>query len=179
VRNAALPLTLFLAAAALTACGGGTPDAQPGAATAASAARPPDQGTPPPSATSAPAEPRTAAAAKALAQEEADRYSSGDYEGAWDLWAAADKQVISGAEYARFHETCTTSGVPLKVESVRLTSTGAVARLDALSFKFSYRLAYEDGHWRWHINDDDLTDYRKGVDAMIKQRKAKGQCDPK
>lgn len=115
-----------------------------------------------------------------LAQEESDRFASGDYEGAWEMWSAADQKVISGAEYARYHEACTTSGMPLKVESVRLTGDGttAVARVEVLGFKQSYRVVYEDGHWRWRMNDEDLDRYRRGADAAIAKAKKEGRCHP-
>lgn len=45
-----------------------------------------------------PQEPKTAEAAKTLAQKEFDTYAAGDWKGAWDLWTAEGKAAISRDE---------------------------------------------------------------------------------
>lgn len=123
------------------------------------------------------AEPKTAAAVKAMAQEEADRYSAGDWEGAWELWTAEGKAAVTAQDYARYHNTCTAPGIPLKVVDVRVSGDVATIRLEALGFQLAYKAKYEGGAWRWQPNASDLLDYRGGVDKMIKDAKAEGTCN--
>lgn len=132
--------------------------------------------------TSAPASPPASPedaidAATKVAQEEADRYSAEDYAGSWDLWTNEGKAAISQADYVKYHEVCPGPGVSYKVVNVRESGPNEVtARLKVATFLFSYKLKFEEGEWRWQPNDDDLVDYKAGVDAMIKKAKEEGNC---
>ncbi len=157
----------------LAGCAGGGTNAQPADTTSSSSSTSSTiSSTPTPT-----AEPKTATAVKAMAQEEADRYSAGDWEGAWELWTAEGKAAVTAEDYARFHDTCSTSGVPLKVVNVRVQGDVATIRIEALGFQQAYKAKYENGAWRWQPNASDLRDYRGGVDKMIKDGKADGSCD--
>ena len=118
-------------------------------------------------------------AAKAVAQEEADRYASDDYAGAWDLWTKEGQAAISRDDYVKFHEECPGAGVPYKVAAIRSDGdNAAVVRLTVggSSIAFSYRLLFEDGSWRWQPSDSDLADYAKGMDGLIAAAKSEGAC---
>lgn len=133
--------------------------------------------TSPPAATTTAAEPKTEAAARAFAEEVSGRFSSGDWGGFWDVLSSADQRLVTRDDFLRYHEECPgAQGVARTVEAVRLDGDGAVVRVGAAGFKFSYRLAYEDGRWRWELDKDARRDYRKGVDALISERKKDGSC---
>jgi hypothetical protein len=122
-------------------------------------------------------EPRNVVALKAMAQEQADRYSSGDYGGAWDMWSKESKAAISRADYVTLITTCYKSGVPLTVSSVRIDSSGmATIRLAFGGFQRAYHPSYEDGHWVWNPTDEGLAQYSGGVDKAIRDLKASGDC---
>lgn len=131
-----------------------------------------------PTATSASSDDSTSVdAAKAVAQEEADRYSAQDYGGAWDLWTTEGKKAISRTDYEKLHAACPGPGVAYDIENVRIESPGkAIARLSVMGFKQAYELRYEDGSWRWQSTADDMKDYALGVDKMIAKKKAEGSC---
>jgi hypothetical protein len=124
------------------------------------------------------AEPRTLDAAKALAQREGDAYAAGDWAGAWDLWTKAGKAAISRANYVRLHTTCkTVTGPPLTVKSIRAEGPDkAVVVYERLGFSLSYTLVYEDGQWRFQPDDKSMADYAKGIDRLIADQKAAGDC---
>jgi hypothetical protein len=94
------------------------------------------------------------------------------------MLSAADQRLVSREEFIRYHEECPgAAGVARTVEAVRLDGDGAVARVGVAGLKFSYRLAYKDNRWRWELDKDARRDYRKGVDALISERKKDGSCD--
>jgi len=161
-------LTVLVAVLFTAGCSGG--DSTPAGQTSPPAATTP-------AATTPAAEPKTEAAARALAEEASNRFSSGDWAGFWDLLSAADQNLVSREEYIRYREECPgLQGLSRTVEAVRLDGDGAVARIEVADFRFSYRLAYEDGRWRWELDKDARRDYRKGVDTMIREAKKDGSC---
>lgn len=119
----------------------------------------------------------TEADVETAAREQADRFSSGDYAGAWDMWADSAKDVMSEADYVTYAETCATSGAPLDVDSVRLDGDkNATVRLALGEFTYSYKMVLEDGDWSWIPNDDALTMYEKGAAGAIAAAKEAGSC---
>ncbi|MBA9005940.1 hypothetical protein [Thermomonospora cellulosilytica] len=143
------------------------------------AAAAPSKAAPAP-ASSAPQQPQTEAAARQAAQEHADAYAAGDYEGTWQLWAPEAQKVLSQQNYVRLFELCPqpAQNVPMKVEAVRLSAdkTTATVRIDRLGFKFSYRYVYEGGRWGFMPDKKTLDGYRLGVDKLAAQKKQRGEC---
>lgn len=115
-------------------------------------------------------EAKTADAARAAAQASLDAYSAGDWKGSWDTWTGSAKKVVSRDDYARYHDQCDNAitGPAFKITSIRLEAPDhAVVTADRLSFKFTYDVMYEDGHWRFQPGKDTISDFNKGVDALI------------
>ena len=114
-------------------------------------------------------------AVRAAAREQADRHSSGDFGGAYDMWSADAKNTISREDYLAFADECLESGLPLEVEAVRLESdTEAVVRLGVAGFSRSYTMVYEDGEWAWVPTDEALQTY--AADDPVRAAKNAGSC---
>ena len=97
-------------------------------------------------------------AVKEAAQEEADRYASGDIAGSWDLWASDAQAEIPKDLYVAYIEECYTTGLPLEVQDVRIDETGkATVRVGVGDLAQSYEMVYEDDEWRWVPTDDTMT----------------------
>ena len=145
--------------AALTGCGGGASNGGSAATSGSSN------------------EPQTIAALKSMAQEQADRYSSGDYGGAWDMWSKKSMSVISRSDYVKLITACFKSGLPLKVSSARIDSPGkATVRLGLGDIQRTYHPSYEDGRWVWNPTAEGLAQYSGGAAEAIKKLKASGDC---
>ena len=128
---------------------------------------------------SAKAEPKTAEAATAIAKEQSLRYSSGDFAGAWEMWTDEAKKIFSREDYVTLSEKCAATGIPLEVDPARLEgSDEAVVRVGLGDIKSSYKLKYDDGHWKWQPDPDNIKIYELGLQGAIKARKAEGSCDP-
>ena len=165
-------MTVMAAAAAaalvLAGCGGDdTGSADPAAA-------------PTPTSESPEAEPEEGAAGnedavRAAAREQADRHSSGDFGGAYDMWAASAKATISRDDYLAFAEECLESGLPIDVEAVRLESdTEAVVRLGIAGFNQSYSMVLEGDEWAWVPTDTALDIY--AADDPAQAARDAGSC---
>jgi hypothetical protein len=124
------------------------------------------------------AEPKTAKAATAIAEEQALRYSSGDFAGAWEMWTDEAKEIFSREDYVTLGETCAGTGVPLEVDPARLEGADeAVVRAGLGDIKTSHKLKYDDGHWKWEPAPDDIKIYELGLQGAIKARKAEDSCE--
>jgi hypothetical protein len=102
--------------------------------------------------TQAPEEPKTLEAATATAQELANRFTSGDYAGAWEMKSKQLRDNLSEADYVTYNNTCTKhnalNGIPITVTGVRMDgSDKALVRWDALGFQQTNTMVYEDGKW--------------------------------
>lgn len=97
--------------------------------------------------------------AVAAAQEYNDRYTSGDYEGAYDLTAQETQDAYSFEEFEKIQQACYQGGgMPVDVEGVRVSGDKATVRLVLGDFKVSRQVVHEDGGWRMTVdNDTDLS----------------------
>ena len=115
--------------------------------------------------------------AKALAQEELDRYGAGDAAGAWDLLDSASQSTVKRADYVAVHEACPLRAPNYTIKSVRLeTPTQAVITVAYLGMSQAYKVNYEDGQWRWAMQPSDAASYSQGADADIARLKKLGLC---
>lgn len=115
-------------------------------------------------------------AARAAAQEQADRFTSGDFGGAWDMWTAEAQSVMSREDYVEFSKTCSETGAPLDVSSVRVDGDDATVRLALGDFERAYQMHYEGGEWRWQPTGEALDMYAEGLEGAIAAAKADGSC---
>jgi hypothetical protein len=130
--------------------------------------------------TAAPAEPKTLEAATAAVQEWADRRSSEDYAGAWQLFNKQVQDGISEADYVTLSETCTSAltKYPETAKGVRMDGPDkAVVRLEALGFKISADVLYEDGKWVLAPEPEFEKELGKPVQQIIAERKTNGGCE--
>lgn len=111
------------------------------------------------------------------AREQADRFTSGDFAGAWDMWTDDAKAVMSQGDYETFGKACANGGVPLEVVDARVDSPGeGTVRLGVGEFSSAYQMRYEGGAWSWVPTDDALALYELGPEGAIEKYKAEGSC---
>lgn len=158
-----LVVLALIAVAAVTLSAGCSGDKAP-AGTAAAAA----PGSP---------EPKTIDGAKAAAQTVFDRFSGGDFAGAWDMYTAAGKKAITKDDYVKLNDVCSRKGLAIQLTSARMDGTDkAIVIAKQLVAAQSYTMVYEDGAWKLQPAPEGLALYRQGaVRAIAAQRKA-GTC---
>lgn len=117
------------------------------------------------------------AALEDAAQEQADRFASGDFAGAWDMWTDDAKAVMSQADYVTFGEACANGGVPLDVVDARVDAPGeGTVRVGLGGISGAYQMRYEDGAWSWVPSDEALAMYELGPEGAIEQATDDGSC---
>jgi hypothetical protein len=164
--------TVWIAALALVVAGCGSP--APTTVGAMSTAGPTPTAAP---TSSAPAQPKTTEAVTAAAQEAFDRYTSGDFAGAWQMYTAAGRGAVSKADYIRLNTTCPKlQGIQVKIAAARVEGDKATVRAQIGPLVDSYTLAYEGGQWLLEPTATAMADYKQGVDKTIAARKAAGAC---
>jgi len=153
---------IAVAAVSLAACSDDRDDA-PAGNTAADAADGP--------------QPKTIEGAKIAAQTVFDRFSGGDFAGAWDLYTAAGKRAISKADYVRLNTACSRQGLAIQLTSARREGADkAVVIARQLVAAQSYTMVYETGSWRLEPAEEGLALYAKGADKAIAAQKKAGTC---
>jgi hypothetical protein len=154
----------LIAAAALsfsTACTGDS-DAPAGNAAAAAAGGP---------------EPKTIEGAKAAAQTVFDRFSGGDFAGAWDMYTTAGKQAISKDDYVKLNQACSRKGLAIQLTSARMEGTDrAVVIAKQLVAAQSYTMVYENNAWKLEPAKEGLALYKLGAVRAIAAQKKAGTC---
>jgi hypothetical protein len=155
----------LVAAAALTLTAACTKDSDAPAGNAAAAA-----------AGSGP-EPKTVDGARAAAQTVFDRFSGGDFAGAWDMYTAAGKAAISEADYVKLNEVCSRKGLAIQLTSARMDGPDrAVVIAKQLVAAQSYTMVYENNAWKLAPAKDGLALYKLGAVKAIAAQKKAGTC---
>ncbi|MEV6595852.1 hypothetical protein AB0M36_03200 [Actinoplanes sp. NPDC051346] len=161
-RAGALVLAAVAALAFTSACSDDAENAPAGNAAAAAAGGP---------------EPKTIEGAKAAAQTVFDRFSGGDFGGAWEMYTAAGKAAISKAEYVKLNEACSRKGLAIQLTSARMEGTDkAVVIAKQLVAAQSYTMVYEQQGWKLEPAKEGLALYAKGADKAIAAQKKAGTC---
>ncbi|MCA2214845.1 hypothetical protein [Jidongwangia harbinensis] len=159
------PATLALAALAVLTFSAGCSDDEPAPAGNAAAA-----------AVDGP-EPKTIEGAKAAAQTVFDRFSGGDFAGAWDMYTARGKQAISKDDYVKLNTACARKGLAIQLSSARMEGTDkAVVIAKQLVAAQSYTMVYEGDAWKLEPAKEGLALYAKGVTRAIAIQKRAGTC---
>jgi hypothetical protein len=122
-------------------------------------------------------QPQTIEAAKIAAQTVFDRFSGGDFAGAWDMYTATGKQAISEADYVRLNTACARKGLAIQLTSARMEGTDkAVVIAKQLVAAQSYTMVYEAGAWKLEPAREGLALYARGADHAIAAQKRAGTC---
>jgi hypothetical protein len=123
------------------------------------------------------AEPKTVDGAKAAAQTVFDRFSGGDFAGAWEMYTAKGKQAISREDYIKLNQACSRKGLAISLTSARMEGTDkAVVIAKQLVAAQSYTMAYEGDAWKLEPAPEGLALYAKGATQAIAAQKAAGTC---
>jgi hypothetical protein len=125
-------------------------------------------------------QPKTLEAATAAAQEDANRYSSGDIAGDWEMGSKQVHDGISKTDYVTLEKTCKDTGIPITVTGVRMEGTDtAIVRQEIKllgGFTQSLTMVYEEGQWVWTPSDKLIKELGKPIDQIIADEKADGNC---
>jgi hypothetical protein len=122
-------------------------------------------------------EPKTVDGAKTAAQTVFDRFSGGDFAGAWDMYTAKGKQAISKEDYVKLNEACSRKGLAITLTSARMEGTDrAVVIAKQLVAAQSYTMVYENNAWKLEPAKEGLALYAKGAAKAIAAQKQAGTC---
>ena len=122
-------------------------------------------------------EPKTIEGAKAAAQTVFDRFSGGDFAGAWDMYTAAGKKAITQADYVKLNQVCSRKGLAIQLTSARLDGADrAIVIAKQLVAAQSYTMVYEDNAWKLEPAKEGLALYRQGAVKAIAAQKKAGTC---
>jgi hypothetical protein len=152
--------------------------------TAASSTNPASAPAGTPSATASPAEPETAAGARAAAQRFYDLYSASQFAAAWSLLNPQDQLLIPQTTYVAVDTGCPSAAAGLARVIKRVTITGntavvvetvagALSSLGTVTDVF----VYVNGRWGFSYPANVLAVYRhKTIAADIAAARARGFC---
>lgn len=158
MRRPTLLLLVPIVGLALAGCGSGGGRSDPSAAAAPSGS--------------------SAAALRAVAAQELNTYSAGQYGAAWDLWDSAGQHAISRADYVALFTRCRDAfaGVGFKITSATVSGTAGTVATDRGGVPVVFAFNLEDGRWRYQPPATDMADYKLGLDATVAKDKAEGVC---
>jgi hypothetical protein len=116
-------------------------------------------------------------AAKLAAQTMFDRFSGGDFAGAWEMYTAKGKQAITKDDYIKLNETCARKGLAITLTSARLEAPDkAVVIAKQLVAAQSYTMIYEGDAWKLEPAKEGLALYSQGAVKAIAAQKKAGTC---
>ena len=122
-------------------------------------------------------QPKTLDAAKIAAQTMFDRFSGGDFAGAWEMYTAKGKQAISKEDYVKLNEACSRKGLAITLTSARMEGTDrAVVIAKQLVAAQSYTMVYENNAWKLEPAAEGLALYKQGAARAIAAQKKAGTC---
>ena len=122
-------------------------------------------------------EPKTVEGARAAAQTVFDRFSGGDFAGAWDMYTAAGKQAISKDDYVKLNQACSRKGLAIQLTSARMEGADrAVVIAKQLVAAQSYTMVYEGDAWKLEPAKEGLALYKQGAAKAIAAQKKAGTC---
>ncbi|WP_229069798.1 hypothetical protein [Actinoplanes sp. DH11] len=122
-------------------------------------------------------EPKTIDGAKAAAQTVFDRFSGGDFAGAWELYTSAGKKAISKVDYIKLNEACSRKGLAIQLTSARMEGADrAIVIAKQLVAAQSYTMVYEADAWKLEPAKEGLALYKLGAAKAIAAQKKAGTC---
>ncbi|MEU4165057.1 hypothetical protein [Actinoplanes sp. NPDC026670] len=122
-------------------------------------------------------QPKTLDGAKAAAQTVFDRFSGGDFAGAWDMYTTAGKKAITKDDYVKLNTACSRKGLAIQLTSARLEGADkAVVIAKQLVAAQSYTMVYEQDAWKLEPAKEGLSLYKMGAAKAIAAQKKAGTC---
>ena len=122
-------------------------------------------------------QPKTLDAAKIAAQTMFDRFSGGDFAGAWEMYTDAGKKAITKADYVKLNEACARKGLAITLTSARLEGDSkAIVIAKQLVAAQSYTMVYEGDAWKLEPAPAGLKLYAQGAQRAILAQKKAGTC---
>ena len=122
-------------------------------------------------------EPKTLDGAKVAAQTMFDRFSGGDFAGAWEMYNAKGKQAISKADYVKLNEACSRKGLAIQLTSARMDGPDrAIVIAKQLVAAQSYTMVFENNTWKLEPAKEGLALYAQGATKAIAAQKKAGTC---
>ncbi|BEL12377.1 hypothetical protein Q0Z83_105680 [Actinoplanes sichuanensis] len=122
-------------------------------------------------------QPKTLDGAKAAAQTVFDRFSGGDFAGAWDMYTAAGKKAITKDDYVKLNTACSRKGLAIQLTSARMEGADkAVVIAKQLVAAQSYTMVYEQDAWKLEPAKEGLSLYKMGATKAIAAQKKAGTC---
>jgi hypothetical protein len=122
-------------------------------------------------------EPKTIEGAKVAAQTVFDRFSGGDFAGAWEMYTAAGKRAVTRDDYVKLNTACSRKGLAIQLTSARMEGADrAVVIAKQLVATQSYTMVYERGAWKLEPAKEGLALYAKGAAKAIAAQKKAGTC---
>jgi hypothetical protein len=111
------------------------------------------------------------------AQTVFDRFSGGDFAGAWEMYTAKGKQAISKADYIKLNEACSRKGLAISLTSARMEGPDkAIVIAKQLVAAQSYTMVYENNAWKLEPAAEGLALYKQGAAKAIAAQKRAGTC---
>ncbi|GAA2717252.1 hypothetical protein [Actinoplanes palleronii] len=122
-------------------------------------------------------EQKTVDGAKNAAQTVFDRFSGGDFAGAWEMYTSAGKQAISKDDYVKLNTACSRKGLAIQLTSARMEGTDrAIVIAKQLVAAQSYTMVYEADAWKLEPAPEGLALYKMGAVKAIAAQKKAGTC---
>ncbi|MEU4424674.1 hypothetical protein AB0F81_28980 [Actinoplanes sp. NPDC024001] len=122
-------------------------------------------------------EQKTLEGAKTAAQTVFDRFSGGDFAGAWEMYTTAGKQAISKDDYVKLNQACSRKGLAIQLTSARMEGTDrAIVIAKQLVAAQSYTMVYEGDAWKLEPAKEGLALYKLGAAKAIAAQKKAGTC---
>jgi len=113
-----------------------------------------------------------------VAQRELGLLSGGGWAQAWTLWSDGARSTLSQPDFVRLNTECRPAlGVPSIIDSTATAdATTVTVTWHQASTKGTATVVFENGAWRFVPDPVTLAGYRRGVAALLSERKAAGQC---
>jgi hypothetical protein len=122
-------------------------------------------------------EPKTIDGARAAAQTVFDRFSGGDFAGAWEMYTAAGKKAITKDDYVKLNQTCSRKGLAIQLTSARMDGPDkAIVIAKQLVAAQSYTMQYEQNAWKLAPAKEGLALYSQGAAKAIAAQRKAGTC---
>jgi hypothetical protein len=113
-----------------------------------------------------------------VASREFGLLAGGGWAQAWDLWSDSARQALGQADFVKLNTECRpVLGEPYVIDTATAVDPATVRvdwhRAEATG---SDTVVYQDGAWHFVPDAASLAAYRLGVERVVRQRKAAGEC---